>query len=589
MANELFINAKTQSGFKTALSNGSVDSSAIAIIQDTDQLWAQGNYKGFVPKGGHDKQILIWKEDGRAQWQDLTNAFTGLEEVLAYGVQWTKGQSLPTLTRVGNMSLHKSLPIQSLMRGCIAQGNNIIYWLNESDWRFKKEADIISVNLTVSGTTHTIVNNLFGDLRYEGAYLKIDNVICKIASIDTDTNTATLETTDELINLRLISGVKSVEFGSVLNGYDGTVRVYCPGFYIKSVINGDTYTVWISTVKIDNTYVYQKEILVDAYRSTVLNTKPTNMGYLSTLPVNSAISVVNLHDYCRGGGNRSANDTYLATDPYRSDLGKPRTAIRRSDMRTYSRNAGSEMLSYLEYKNIFYWLYVIEYANFNCQAVYNTTLTSEGYRQGGLGAGITNMVNWGEYNGNYPLTPCGYGNEIGNGTGIKPLVIPEFTYGSGSIRAAQTLSMPRWRGFDNPFGDIWTNLDGVIIQGDAGGNPKNVYATSDPANYGDDEASKLKMEIVGHEIHQDGCTKEFDLGETAQIIPIMMGGDATQGKCDYHWTGGKNTSLRTLLVGGCAVNGSSAGLGSFYSDNGVSASSTHIGFRSVSSFMSGLS
>ena len=68
--------------------------------------------------------------------------------------------------------------------------------------------------------------------------------------------TKELKTTNELINLGLISGVKSVEFGSVLNGYDGTVRVYCPGFYIKSVINGDTYTVWISTVKIDNTYVY---------------------------------------------------------------------------------------------------------------------------------------------------------------------------------------------------------------------------------------------------------------------------------------------------------------------------------------------
>ena len=90
------------------------------------------------------------------------------------------------------------------------------------------------------------------------------------------------------------------------------------------------------------------------------------MGYLSTLSVNSAISVVNTHDYCRGGGNRKNYDAYLTTDPYRSDLGKPRTAMPRSTMRTYSRNAGSEMLSYLEYKNIFYWLYVIEYANFNC-------------------------------------------------------------------------------------------------------------------------------------------------------------------------------------------------------------------------------
>lgn len=591
MANELFINAKTQSGFKTALNNGSVDSSAIAIIQDTDQLWAQGSYKGFVPKGGHDKQILIWKEDGRAQWQDLTNAFTGLEEVLAYGVQWTKGQSLPILTRVGNMSLHKSLPIQSLMRGCIAQGNNIIYWLNESDWRFKKEADIISVNLTVSGTTHTIVNSLFSDLRYEGAYLKIDNVVCKIASIDTDTNTATLETTNELINLGLTSGVKSVEFGSVLNGYDGTVRVYCPGFYIKSTIDGDTYTVWISTVKIDNTYVYQKEILVDAYRSTILNTVPSNMGYLNTLPVNSAISVVNLHDYCRGGGNRSANDAYLATDPYRSDLGKPRTAMPRSTMRTYSRNAGSEMLSYLEYKNIFYWLYVIEYANFNCQATYNAELTSEGYRQGGLGAGVTNVDwnQWTYYNGNYPLVPCGYTNSIGNGTGYINISITYPTASGADPSSTRVSAVPRWRGIEQPFGDVWTNLDGVIIQGDAEGNPKNVYATSDPANYGDDEASKLKMEIVGHEIHQDGWTKEFDLGETAQIIPIMMGGDATQGKCDYHWTGNKNTSLRTLRVGGYANDGSYAGLGDFISYDGVSDSYAGVGFRSVSSFVSGLS
>ena len=315
------------------------------------------------------------------------------------------------------------------------------------------------------------------------------------------------------------------------------------------------------------------------------------MGYLSTLSVGSAISVVNLHDYCRGGGNRSANDTYLTTDPYRSDLGKPRTNISRSTMRTDSRNAGSEMLSYLEYKNIFYWLYVIEYANFNCQAAYNATLTSEGYRQGGLGDGVTtiNGTYWSYYNGQYPLTPCGYCNEFGNGTGLKTMTVVTPTTSGGDPTQTYNFSVPRWRGFDNPFGDIWTNLDGVIIQGDAGGNPKNVYATSDPANYGDDEASKLKMEIVGHEIHQNGYTKEFDLGETAQIIPIMMGGDATQGKCDYHWTGNKDIQLRTLLVGGSAFVGSNAGLGYFYSDFGVSGSSADFGFRSVSSFLSGLS
>ena len=32
-----------------------------------------------------------------------------------------------------------------------------------------------------------------------------------------------------------------------------------------------------------------------------------------------------------------------------------------------------------------YWLWVIEYANFNSQETYNEELTETGYRQGGMG------------------------------------------------------------------------------------------------------------------------------------------------------------------------------------------------------------
>lgn len=35
------------------------------------------------------------------------------------------------------------------------------------------------------------------------------------------------------------------------------------------------------------------------------------MGYLSQLEVNSAISVANIHNYCRGGSNDAAYDQYL--------------------------------------------------------------------------------------------------------------------------------------------------------------------------------------------------------------------------------------------------------------------------------------
>ncbi len=47
------------------------------------------------------------------------------------------------------------------------------------------------------------------------------------------------------------------------------------------------------------------------------------------------------------------------------------------------------LLTYEYYKSIFYWLYVIEYANFNSQANYVEDLTEDGYRQGGLGNGVT--------------------------------------------------------------------------------------------------------------------------------------------------------------------------------------------------------
>ena len=583
-----FIHVKTKATFESRLKAGDVKDTSIAFIEDSDQIWAKGKYYSAIPKEGHERQILAWKASGEAKWEDLANIFTNLEDMLAYGVQFDMTVADPHLTRIGNVSLHKSLPIQSQLKGCIAQGDKVIYWLNESDWRFRKEAITKSVELTVAGDVYTMVADVFNTLQYDKQWVKVDGVACQISSIDTSTNTATLLVNDQLKALSLESATKSIELGAVLNGYDGTVRVYCPAFYIKSTVVGNVAKVWLSTVKIDDTYTYQPEILVDAYRSTVLNAVPKNMGYLTTLTVNSAISVVNTNAYCRGGGNRNEMDQYLAIDPFRTDLGKPRTAIPRATMRTYSRNAKSQLLSYDQYKNIFYWLYVVEYANFNSREAYNATLTDEGYRQGGMGASITTLNKWDQYNGYYPLTPCGYGNTLGNRTGLVSLTIPAFAYGTGNITLAeQTMQMARWRGFDNPFGDLQTILDGIIIDADADNHPNNmnyVYTCQDASKYADTlNDSYVK---VGEEIHQDGYTKSFDLGDAAHIIPHVMGGDITKYICNYHRTGDKNKSLRGLMVGNIADGTAQGSLGSFDSYMSVSFPVVFSGFRTVSGFLS---
>ena len=258
-------------------------------------------------------------------------------------------------------------------------------------------------------------------------------------------------------------------------------------------------------------------------------------------------------------------------------------------MRTYSRNSGSEMLSYEQYKNIFYWLYVIEYANFNVQETYNEILIDGQYHQGGLGNGVTtlNYSHWLWYNETCPITPCGYGNELGNSTGIKQMSVTVPTASGAEPSKVYTFEVPRWRGFDNPFGDIWTNLDGVVIDADSDNHPNNmdyVYICSDPSKYSDNLTEDYVK--VADCIHADGTIKEFDLGNFANIIPIKIGGSDTTYKCDWSYSGNKNSTLRTVLVGGGSDRGLGSGLGCFSSSHSVGISGSGIGFRSASLFSS---
>lgn len=481
-----------------------------------------------IPSGGASGQMLVFSADGTAEWADssskLEEQFTALNEaweelqkaqqkldkqitelnsnmdLYSYGVEWDVTVASPELTRIGNPLLHKSLPIQSAYRGCVANNDVVNYYLFPDDWSYKEDG----------------------------------------------------------------------ETPSVLDGTDGTVRVNTPKFYGKSGSDGNKRWVRTSTVKIDDSWVEIPELLIDAYRSTVDTT---------TSATPKAVSVVNTTAQFRGGNNRTANDTYLDTDAFRSDLGKPRTNISRATMRTYATNAGSELLCYEYYKWIFYWNYVIEYANFNSQAAYNAELTADGYHQGGLGDGVTtwNGTSWNNYNSYYPLTPCGYCNEFGNFTGVKDLVIPECTAQDGtSTVATHTFKVPRWRGFDNPFGDIWTNLDGVVIVRAAANEISAVYTTTNVSEFTDVVGEKT---VAGYEVASDGYIKAFDLGETAEIIPSAVGGSTTTYIGDYHYCNASSTALRTLRVGGRAGSGGLAGLGYFYSNHDVG--DADVGFRTL--------
>lgn len=514
---------------------------------------------------GQNGEVLT-SVNGLPQWLSID-----LIDILSYGVEWKPDVGDPELTRVGNMSYHKTLPIQSGMKGCIYNPveKRLVYWLNENDWRFRKVPKTLNVNQVITPDESESSTEYYGLIvpttknLGEGQYIRSGDNIAKIIEVNDETSTIYVEweqdTPDEL---------SSIEIGSRVDGYDGEVMVYVPEFWIKSWDEPDRRCVRIAVSRIDNTWEHQPAIFLAAYRDTVLNIVPENMGYLSTLEVNSAISVANNKPYCRGGDNNPANDA--DEDIFKRQLGKCRTYLVRDNFRTYARKAGKEIMSYRQYKNIMYWLYVIEYANFNSQATYNAALTTEGFHQGGLGNGITGIVGLSAYNNSFPISPNGYTNELGNGTGIK-LIAPLGPNPVGSVYSI------RWRGLENPFGDVSHIVDGIIVDIKKDSTRNKVYTTDKAYLFTD--FNYQAMDEVGEEYSGEYYIKEWDLGNTAEIIPRMSGGSATTYKCDSCVSHNNSSGLRKVYFGGSAISGAECGVGSYSSNSSMVNISHSSGIR----------
>ena len=414
-----------------------------------------------------------------------------LEDMMAYGIERGRQVSSPTCTRVGNMNLHKSLPVQSLMKGCLLDDNgNVTKYLDANDWT-----------------------------------------------------------------------------GETRDGSAGQVMVEMPRHWRKFYwdLDADTIGAKISLYPL-NGYHEVKKGYMSAYEASLDRTN------------NKLASVVNTTAQYRGGNNNSAWD-----GTYRSLLGLPATAISGTSFRTYARNRKSgstewNMLTYDAYKTL-YWLYVIEYANTNCQAAYNAELTTDGYKQGGLGAGVTELWKWGDYNSYYPCVPCGATDSLGNGTGVVTYEI----VGSDSTTWYKA-PVPRYRGIENPFGHIWKWVDGLLVlvsadEANGGTGLSKVYVCHDPAKFS--STSYADYEYVGDEARTNGYTKELIFGEGGEIMGKEIGAGTNTYYCDYHYVNipTSGSAVRGVRFGGTSNGGAFAGLAYSDSYDALSASPSTFGSR----------
>lgn len=451
---------------------------------------------GFVST---DTKKAVKLQDGKAYVEiDSTNIeindIPNAESFYSYGVSWQTGSLNATLARIGNLDLHRTLPIQNKMRGCTLADDGTVNHYFKDDWSANED----------------------------GTPIKKD-------------------------------------------GSDGMVMIEIPEFYVKCQSKNGIDSMSISEYALDG-YTLVKKQYVSAYEATVDRTNT------STLKL---ASVVNTTANFRGGNNDATKD-----EAENTQLGMPVTTTSRANFRKYARNRATgtkwNMLDFFA-TNTIWLLYSIEYANWNSQLAFNENLSNDGFKQGGLGSGVTNVTgsDWNTFNSYYPIIPCGTSDALGNKTGEVEYTLPSTFKPDNVVK----VKVPRYRGIENPFGHIWKNVDGVIfdIKSDADGGTSTIYLAKTEADYGDTVTEGFSE--LGQLPRKGGAISDTYLGT---FIPSeATGASSTTGRCDNFETIIASSSLRTLFYGGSANNGAVAGLGYCYSGHTVGYTNANYGSRLV--------
>lgn len=393
-----------------------------------------------------------------------------------YGVSWSETSSNPDCTRIGNMDMHRTLPIQSMMKP---------FAFNCGQPHFKDQYVPVKENFTSGQYSHNVNDSL-------SQATNDVNIMIKIPEFwytdDYDFNTKTH-------NLKICQHAKS--------GWN-----------------------------------HHKEAYVSAYELYNLNGR--------------AISK-------------------------RENI--PTVNFTRANGRTWARANGFDgeakwnLYTYEEHRAICH-LFLVEYATRNSQKAVNTTLTVEGFRQGGLGSGCTTGT--ATINGatTHSFIPTGSSDSLGSGSGEVTVTIQQ-TDSSGHNTSTITRKCNRYRGIENPFGRVWKHTDDVISI--YGGGYRTWYKSIKPEQFANNKNTSYKPLTTATVV--TGYKTEIRVTPTCDFFAeACTNGSETTYWCDYNWDN-IDTSEHCLLIGGCSDNGGGAGLFGLNSGARVGDSYATVGSR----------
>ncbi len=457
-----FVNGKASKTFKWITNIGD------AVADNTHMIVFSSPKTGTSTSTIH--KIKLEYGDISTEWSPAWEDIPDLEERYAYGVEWDTASSSPDGVRVGNMQLHRELPVQSKMRRCLL----------DRDGGVKEYLD--------------------NELSWGGSYL------------------------------------------------DYAVMTEMPEHWYKLYFNGTKFRMMLSEIPLPG-YKHVDKFYISTYEARMYRTDNLLCSAAGASKLSDPNSI-----HFRGGDNTAEWD-----DTYRSLLGCPVTYLTRDQFRQAARKRGSgwEMYTYGAHKTLF-WLFAVEYATLNSQKPFNAQKDANGFSQGGLGEGASQMTDWVNFNNSNPIIPCGYTNGFGNGSGEKAYIVQN---ASGGTHA--TLMANRYRGIENPFGHIWKYTDGANVQVTTGDSGSSIlWTTDDASNFSD--TSYTGYDKKGNICRTSGYAKKMLLGENGDIIPTEVDGSSSTYWCDYYRTTITIDGIFVVLAGSSANGALGNGLASIY-------------------------
>lgn len=393
-----------------------------------------------------------------------------------YGVSWSETSSNPDCTRIGNMDMHRSLPIQSMMKP---------FAFNCGQPHFKDQYVPVKENFTSGQYSHNVND-----------------------SLSQATN-------------------------------DVNIMIKIPEFWYTDDYNFNTKT---HNLKIcqhaKSGWNHHKEAYVSAYELYNLNGRAISKR--ENIPTVN-FTIANGRTWARANG--------------------------------FDGEAKWNLYTYEEHRAICH-LFLVEYATRNSQKAVNTTLTVEGFRQGGLGSGCTTGTATINGVATYSFIPTGSSDSLGSGSGEVTVTIQQ-TDSSGHNTSTITRKCNRYRGIENPFGHVWKHTDDVISI--YGGGYRTWYKSIKPEQFANNKNTSYKPLTTATVV--TGYKTEIRATPTCDFFAAACtNGSESTYWCDYNWDN-TDTSEHCLLIGGSSGNGGRAGLFHLDSADGVGHSYANMGSR----------